>query len=612
MRFTSRKSAPPAVEASPREDAHAATQSPPHPRAAPAPRHLERIDDSLPAPVPTAKPESASHPTPGPGLVQRLGNMATRPLQALKVLVERAASLVGRALNPDHNLKEQVNEDLQAWMDRVRQIDAAVAILQEAKPKSQPSAIAPPPNAAVDRLRHERAAVHQERIHALEILQTAERKSVIQRDSDMQQIAELEQQHQVLGQVVSQRLDRQRTLEPQVRRGPRHEAQDAAGGRGLIRLIARLHKQCQRLDDRLGCQRHGRASPARIARTVAKHANVGEQLDAALKRQQARMADPTLAQHRVRMQQRREAWESALRTEAQRVVPISATAAPSQTAIPSTTVLPAPIPLPGTTQSQVVSVGGRWRDLEWAGLNAAAAANGIAHAKVLADILTAQIDSHRPLGVRGRPPMPVLHGVVALPLTKGVLIEGRQVRYPRAPRMDHATADLLGRAFLLSRGIDPDRHAWFGIVHYSSGTGADGCCAVDDAENTLHVIVERIRDDGAYHVTEDAAVAAMLGRARWDVAAGWDASRGMGILSDRCGGIRASLDRMVQGEMAARYRRQDGSTEEIPLQDAAFLDRWTAIQAPWQSCGGLWTWKKGETNRERIERLILHILLRKE
>lgn len=608
MRLSRKKSARPEDHASSREDAAAATRVPIDSRSYPVPRHLEPIDDAIPAPA--SVPESATHTTPGPGLIHRLGRLAARPIQAIKALVERAASLVGRQLDPERDLKEQVDGDLQAWMDRVQQIDAVVEMLQQAKPASHTTAIAPPPNATVDRLRHERAVVQQERILAFEGLQTAERQSEPQRDADRRQIGQLEQQHQVLGQLVSQRLEQQRSLEPQVRRGPRHEAHDAEGGRGLVRLIARLRKQCQRLDVRLACQRHGHASPVRIARTVAKRASVGEQLDAAVIRQQARMADPVLAQYRVRMQQRREAWESALRTEAQRVVPVSETTAPSGTAIPSTTMLPAPIPLPGTTQSQVVSVGGRWKDLDWAGLNASIPAEGIAHAKALAGILTALIDTRRPQAIRGRPPMPLLHGTITQPLTKGVDIDGRPVRYPRAPRMDQATADLLGRAFLQSCGMDPDRHSWCAIYHYSSGTCADGHGAVDDAENTVHVIVERMRDDGAYHVTEDAAVAAMLGRARWDVAAGWDASRGMGILSGRCGGIRASLDRMAQGMMAARYRLPDGSSEEIPLQDPAFQARWAAVQVPWQSCGGLWTWKKGETDRERIERLILHLLLR--
>jgi hypothetical protein len=98
-------------------------------------------------------------------------------------------------------------------------------------------------------------------------------------------------------------------------------------------------------------------------------------------------------------------------------------------------------------------------------------------------------------------------------------------------------------------GLDPTRHAWALVRHERSHA---------------HLVIARVRDDGATWSCEAASVLASLERARWDEAAGFGWDR-LEALDSKHPAIRRAWAEVRDGKAAATIKTPDGKQEQVEL-----------------------------------------------
>ena len=187
----------------------------------------------------------------------------------------------------------------------------------------------------------------------------------------------------------------------------------------------------------------------------------------------------------------------------------------------------------------------------------------------------------------GRPPKHLGHGVMSKPLRAGE--GGIQLWRP-----DEAMR--VARHYLRAQGADPDRHDIVVIIHR------------DKEEEAIHVLWNRVRDDGKLHICESSFVAAALGRARWDQYAGIDPAR-ISAPDSKEKIVRDGFKAIRDDSLHAVYRDMHGDAqhETIPLIGrchAAILATEGAPDAG--SCAGTWTPKPAYRSEDDIRQILYH------
>lgn len=400
--------------------------------------------------------------------------------------------------------------------------------------------------------------------------------------------------------ILAQRIAMESAVRPSVSRTVRRQQDDLAGGAGLLQRIAALQRTERSIRTRMECRDPHLPDDGMDAPRLARIQRELEQTEAERSR---RAADPTVAQGRASIAARDDAWRLRFRQEAERTVMYRmATGLSAIAPAGSPSLLPEPIPLPAAPTCAVVAASGFLAELPWERIG-----EGRLGIAAVAAAAAEAIVARRPRRRQGRQPILLAHGVIALPLRITVLPDGTRRRRPVQDGLKPAVVDQLARSLIRSRGADPDRHGWVAWLHHGSGDQRtpDGD---DDAELAIHVAFCTVRDDGAVLLSHDAAIAAVVGRARWDVAAGFDALRGMDLPSRRKASMRQSLQHLADGTLTSVYLRADGSREAIPLQSDDSLSRYADdLLPPFGQTAGTWTWKRGAITTEAITALIIYL-----
>jgi hypothetical protein len=227
---------------------------------------------------------------------------------------------------------------------------------------------------------------------------------------------------------------------------------------------------------------------------------------------------------------------------------------------------------------------GRLRLVPWEG-------DALAAIRMAAGILAAQTPLRGSGGAH--PHRHVAHLVISAPHHHGT--------FPFC--WDQELAVSVARHALRSQGCDPDGHDALMVIH--SQRQAQGA---DHDEEAIHVLWSRIHHDGRCLTTPHAFVAAHLGRARWDAAAGLDPLR-VGIGRLRSFPVRRGYQLLMQGRLAASYRDLGSGAETATLlQGAEFLAALGTEAAPRAlACSGLWTPKPCYRSLAEITRILAHL-----
>lgn len=204
-------------------------------------------------------------------------------------------------------------------------------------------------------------------------------------------------------------------------------------------------------------------------------------------------------------------------------------------------------------------------------------------------ILSAQMPARQPGAQRRH----VAHLVIAMPHRDG--------HVPVA--LTHPTAIRMVRHALLSQGADPDLHDWVAVLHRRRKALGD---AKD--EEAVHVLWSRVRVDGAYLTNDNALIAAVVGRARWDSLAGIDIAR-IGIPRRKHACVRAGIRGLWDRSLSAVIQLPNGGMrQEISLLDNAFRTRLGAEGRPEPLiCAGTWTPKSCYRTEKEIRKILTHL-----
>lgn len=161
----------------------------------------------------------------------------------------------------------------------------------------------------------------------------------------------------------------------------------------------------------------------------------------------------------------------------------------------------------------------------------------------------------------------------------------------------------LARQALLSQGADPDLHDFVVFVHRQRKADGD-----NHDEEALHLLWSRVRVDGKYLINDNRLISALLGRARWDLAAGFD-ERGLGMprLNSAC--VRRGLRGLSKQSLTAVYRGFTREYDEtIDFLSSDFLGRLGQEGCPPAlACGGLWIPKPCYRTAEEISEILHHL-----
>jgi hypothetical protein len=204
-------------------------------------------------------------------------------------------------------------------------------------------------------------------------------------------------------------------------------------------------------------------------------------------------------------------------------------------------------------------------------------------------ILSEQMPARQPGAQRRH----VAHLVIAMPHCDG--------HVPVA--LTHPTAIRMVRHALLSQGADPDLHDWVAVLHRRRKALGD---AKD--EEAVHVLWSRVRVDGAYLTNDNALIAAVVGRARWDSLAGIDIAR-IGIPRRKHACVRAGIRGLWDRSLSAVIQLPNGGMrQEISLLDNAFRTRLGAEGRPDPLiCAGTWTPKRCYRTEKEIRKILTHL-----
>jgi hypothetical protein len=233
--------------------------------------------------------------------------------------------------------------------------------------------------------------------------------------------------------------------------------------------------------------------------------------------------------------------------------------------------------------SRVVGALGLMSAVRWDAVDATAVATRILHAQIL------------PSSARGGHYRHVAHGILSKPLEKTHCVQS----------WTDATAMRAARHYLCALGVEPDRHDVAVFVHSQQRPLSKDRIKVEEA---VHVLWSRVRDDGAVHVCDSAFIAAAVGRARYDVAAGLDPERISMTLSRKVP-ILTGLQALADGTLHARYVHPVTKQHEIvALQGSEHLSRLAKEGHPEAGdFAGTWTPKPGYRHAVDIERILEHL-----
>jgi hypothetical protein len=168
-------------------------------------------------------------------------------------------------------------------------------------------------------------------------------------------------------------------------------------------------------------------------------------------------------------------------------------------------------------------------------------------------------------------------------------------------KWDLREANRAARHYMVGMGIDPERHDYLVVIHS------------DEAEQTVHILYNRVRDDGKIHRNNHAYVSAALARARWDEYAGIDPGRV--LLSDGKSqptreGIKMVKDKTLFAEY---FSMDDDEVEQVKIIGKEHAERLAEEGAPPEGRGGgLWIPKDGYHTKADVEFIFYHIMAQKK
>lgn len=223
----------------------------------------------------------------------------------------------------------------------------------------------------------------------------------------------------------------------------------------------------------------------------------------------------------------------------------------------------------------VVGASGKWANVDFTGKNAW---------REIADLAVTDTPRSKKAG---QPVKHVAHGVLSKPLDEsGGIQKWRPDEAARA-----------GRHYLRSQGADPDRHDYIVVVHS------------DKHEEAIHVLWNRVRDDGKIHSCENAWVAAALGRARWDQHAGIDPAR-ISVADLKEKPVREGFKKIRDDSLCAVYKSVNGKdVEVVPLIGKVHAENLAKEGLPDSGrTGGTWTPKPCYRKTEEIRQIMFHCL----
>lgn len=223
----------------------------------------------------------------------------------------------------------------------------------------------------------------------------------------------------------------------------------------------------------------------------------------------------------------------------------------------------------------VVGAGGKWSGVDFFNEKAW---------KVVADLATASAPRSTKVG---QPIKHIAHGVLSKPLGEQGGIQKWQ--------LDEAVR--AGRHYLRSQGADPDRHDYLVVIHS------------DYSEEAIHILWNRVRDDGKIHSCGNALVAACLGRARWDRYAGIDPAR-ISAPDGKSKPVRDGFKKILDESLCTSYNSISGNdTEIVPLIGKVHAVNLAKEGAPnADSAAGTWTPKPCYRKPEEIGAIMFHCL----
>lgn len=209
-------------------------------------------------------------------------------------------------------------------------------------------------------------------------------------------------------------------------------------------------------------------------------------------------------------------------------------------------------------RSAVLGATGRFASIDWTTAQAATQAAAI-------------LRSSEPPVKCGRPPKILGHLVLALPPSELWAVADSTAKGMRAARQA-----------LRALGVDPRRHDVV-VFHHSTRKTENG----GKNEEALHVLYNRVRDDGALHDCKNAFVAVALGRARWDDAAGFDPER-LKNIDQKSQPVRDGLKALKDRSLHAEFKIDGKVAEKVALlgrEHAAALGR----EGMPEGIAGVWT-----------------------
>lgn len=225
--------------------------------------------------------------------------------------------------------------------------------------------------------------------------------------------------------------------------------------------------------------------------------------------------------------------------------------------------------------AQIVGAGGRWSAVNFTKKDAW---------KEIADI--AALSAPKAQGP-GRQVKHIAHGVLSKPLDEN---GGKQKWTPEE-------ANRAGRHYLVGQGADPSRHDYVIIIHS------------DKDEESIHILWNRVRDDGKIHRNDNAWVSSALARARWDQHAGIDPAR-ISVSDSKEKPIREGFKKIRDDSLCAVYfSTTSEEIETVPLIGREHAKALAAEGAPDEgSCAGTWTPKPGYRSKDEIRAIFFHCM----
>jgi hypothetical protein len=562
--------------------------------------------DPISAPPPTplppevANPTTPPHPPTTPAPPSRWHSWLAGPLVRLVASIGTAyttlAQAIGHRIDRSRPLAEQIRNTVSGLlMERQQWLGTAsdALMVTQTAPYDAATVAVEQAQIALEQSRQNQRRSRKDRDQVIAVCSATQQHLATQRTQILAHIDAVQA-------ILAQRVAMEAAVRPNVSRTVRRQQDDLAGGAGLLQRIAALQRTERSIRTRMERRDPNLPDDGIDAPRLARIRLELEQTEAERSR---RAADPTVAQGQASIAARDDAWRLRFRQEAERTVVYRMATGPSALAPGgSPSQLPEPIPLPAAPACAVVAASGFLAELPWERIG-----EGRLGIAAVAAVAAEAIVARQPRRRQGRQPILLSHGVIALPMRITVQPDGTRRRCPVQAGLTPAVVDQLARSLIRSRGADPDRHGWVAWLHHGSGEQRtpDGD---DDAELAVHVAFCTVRDDGAILLSHDAAIAAVVGRARWDVAAGFDALRGMDLPSRRKASMRQSLQRLANGTLTSVYLRTDGSREAIPLQSDDNLRRYADDpRPPFGQTAGTWTWKRGAITAEAITALIIYL-----